>query len=105
MAPETVLKTYYDDVYYRLVNAEDDKSSELLQKEMQIVIGTMQDSKEVDEAEAAAEQEDEQWYQEELKKLEKQLKSSPNPNLIDTGKDKEIIEVEDTPPIFDEDDE
>jgi uncharacterized membrane protein len=105
MAPEIVLKTYYDDIYYRLVNAEDDKSSELLHKEMQIVIGTMQNSKEIDEAEAAAEQEDERWYQEELRKFEEQLKSNSNPNLIDTGKDKEIIEVEDDPPIFDEDNE
>lgn len=103
MPPEKVLKTYYDDIYYRLVNSEDEKSSELLQKEIEMVVNYNKPDEEIEEIEAQAEEEDEKWYQEELKKLETQLKNTSNPNLIDTGKDEEIVEVEDAPPVFDED--
>ena len=104
MAPETVLKTYFDDVYYKLVNSEDEKSSELLQKEIDSVLKSNIKDEDIEEMEDVAEKEDDEWYKQELETLEKKLKKSSNPNLTDTGKDKEFVEVDDKPPLFDEDD-
>lgn len=103
MSPETVLKTYYDDLYYKLVNSSDEESQKILDEEIRRTIYLQKDPVAAEIEEVKAEQEDDEWYQEELRKINEELaKKGAKPNLIGIEKDSEIVEFEDTPPDFGE---
>lgn len=104
MAPEVVLKTYYDDLFYKLVNSEAEEAKKAVKEEIERIVYYETRTKDDVEAEKEAEVEDDEWYAEELRKInEKFDKNKDNPNLIDSGKDKEFVEFDDDPPDFDED--
>lgn len=107
MAPETVLKAYYDDIYYKLATSSDEESKKMLNEEIKSLVYQKTKTSEDVEAERTEEQADEEWYQEELRKINESMVTKDktkksNPNLIDTEKDKEFVEFEDVPPDFED---
>lgn len=103
MAPEVILKTYYDDIYYKLATSNEKESRDHIEREVKAIIYSKNKTTKDIEQELEEEQADEEWYQEELRKINEQIaKEGVNPNLIDTQKDKEFVEFEDTPPDFED---
>lgn len=101
--PERVLKTYYDDIFYKLATSDDEDSQKKLQEEIDKIVYHSTKTEEDITEEEQAQADDDAWYEQELAKLNEELKAKGEPNLIDTGKDSEFVEVEDLPPEFGED--
>lgn len=102
MAPEVVLKVYYDDTYFKLASATDEESKKVLQEEIITLVYYKNKTAEDEKKELSEEQADEEWYQEELRKINESMTKESKPNLIDTEKDKEFVEFEDIPPDFED---
>lgn len=97
MSEERVLKTFFEDLYWKLRNGDEGQRA-AFESTVQSLLDT-----EVAEDRAIAEQiesDDEDWYQQELaeldEKLAKQDKTLKNPNLTDTVDKK--VDVDDPIP-------
>lgn len=70
MPEEIVLKTYYEDVFWRLANGTEEQKNKL----EEIIVEHLQESHhETQSVLADAEEEDDDWYQQELDSFEKKL--------------------------------
>jgi hypothetical protein len=115
MPPEVVLKTYYDDVFYKLINSSEENAQKAIQEEIESLVRFKTNPLEAEMEKSQREKEDDEWYEKEIEKLNKQfeekenknanLKNNQEPNLnkTDNAKDKEFVEFDDPPPTFDED--
>lgn len=104
MPAEIVLKTYYDDVYYKLANANDEESQKMLKEEIERIVYQETKTSEDEEIEELIEQDDEEWYQEELRRINDNLaQKQAKPNLNNTEKDNEFVDFDEEPPNFEDD--
>lgn len=105
MPVEKVLMTYYQDAFWK---ASRDKSEEGQNQWLSILTDIANINRPEEEL-SADEQDDEEYYQEELRKAREQFENSPekdkNPNLLSIEKDGELVEFNELPPDEDLEDE